>query len=142
MVMVELLSSFTRMFFSLVIQQQNSFSTSPSQTSTLAVKISDENIVSKPLVICTVYIPSTFNIPSFQFQNFVNSLSHTWILAGDFNAKSHSWLCHSINHLGNSLEDALLTIPNVLLNPNTPTHISGNTLDLSFVSANSTIMNS
>ena len=117
-------------------------STSPSQTSTLAVKISDENVVSKPIVICTVYIPSTSNISSFQFQHFFNSLTHTWIVAGDFNAKSHSWLCHSINHLGNSLEDALLTIPNVLLNPNTPTHISGNTLDLSFVSANLALMSS
>ena len=47
----------------------------------------------------------------------------------DFNAKSPSWL-------GTYLRVALLNIPNILLNLDSPAHYDGNALDLSFVSTN------
>lgn len=111
-------------------------STSPSHTSSLAIQISDKKFTSQPLVISTVYIPPTAIISSQQFENFFNSLTNHWIVMGDFNAKSHTWINYTSNILGLNLVDALNYIPSVLLNHNTPTHVHGNALDLCFVSPN------
>lgn len=105
----------------------------------IAVKVQINN---KFLTIVSFYSPPncTPRFTKSKFNNFIKSLSHPMIVAGDFNAHHTVWGCDSVDSRGRALVDVMEENDLVLLNDGNPTTIGSNRsrpngLDLTMVSS-------
>lgn len=92
------------------------------------------------IVVCNIYLPNRQKLIFRNLQDLLNQLTHPFILMGDFNAHHELWGGSHIDPRGRIIESLYLQNEHlVLLNENSPTHLSmssGNfsSIDLSFCS--------
>ena len=97
--------------------------------------------LSKPITICSIYLPPHDNFSKQDLENLINQLPRPFILLGDFNSHSKLWGCTDTNDKGAIIENFIAENDLCLFNNKQATYLHSPTrkyfsLDLAICSPN------
>ena len=98
--------------------------------------------LTKQYTLCNIYISPQYHLQLNEITNLIDQLPQPIIIGGDFNSRHPMWdnLCNRSDARSITIENALLTTPNTIMNNGDATHFhvqtgSSSALDLSICSA-------